>query len=262
MFPRSMFDTDMWHNTALSPLGAMGPSTLDMFDSFDDLDHTISKNLNWLNKPEFMPQFMMPKVPQKYRITCDVAGYSPKSIKTEVNGQQLTVWAKEDVKLPGGDFSVKEFKKTYELPKGAIAEQLVSFVTGHGQLVVEMPLRETVTHPNADLFPKIVDAPNGGKMVSLKFRVPGSIDPTDCHVTIKDRDLIIKAEHKVERPDGSTKYYYYKRTTMPENTDFHNLKCNWHNHSMAIEAPLNTEYKPHRKVLIEQAKPAILEQKK
>jgi len=253
-FPRSMFDTDMWHNTALSPFGTIGPSTLDMFDAFDDLDHTISKNLNWLTKPDFMPQLMMPKVPQKYRITCDVVGYSPKSIKTEVVGNQLTVSGKEDVKLEGGDFSIKEFKKTYELPVGAVSDKLVSFVTSHGQLVVEMPLRETKTHPDSDLFPKIVDAPNGGKLVNLNFRMPGSINPEDCHVTIKDRDLIVKAEHKVCRPDGSTRYHYYKRTTLPENTDFANLKVNLNNHWMAVEAPLNLEYKPVRSVAIEQKK--------
>ena len=73
-----------------------------------------------------------------------------------------------------------------------------------------MPLRETTTHPDSDLFPKITDVAGGGKMVSLNFRVPASIDPAKCHVTIKDRDLIVKAEDKVERPDGTTKFYYYK----------------------------------------------------
>ena len=85
-----------------------------------------------------MSQWMMPKVPQKYRIVCDVTGYSPKSIKTEVKNHMLTIHGKEDVKLEGGDFSSKEFKKTYEMPVGAITDKLVSFVTGQGQLVVEV----------------------------------------------------------------------------------------------------------------------------
>jgi hypothetical protein len=85
-----------------------------------------------------MSQWMMPKVPQKYRIVCDVTGYSPKSIKTEVKNHMLTIHGKEDVKLEGGDFSSKEFKKTYEMPVGAITDKMVSFVTGQGQLVVEV----------------------------------------------------------------------------------------------------------------------------
>jgi HSP20 family molecular chaperone IbpA len=121
-----------------------------------------------------------------------------------------------------------------------------------------MPLRETTTHPDSDLFPKITDVAGGGKMVSLNFRVPASIDPAKCHVTIKDRDLIVKAEDKVQRPDGTTKFYYYKRTTLPENTDFNALKCNWTNHKLSVEAPLNVDYKPVRKVAIENKKqPAI-----
>ncbi len=45
------------------------------------------------------------------------------------------------------------------------------------------------------------------------------------HGTIKDRDLIVKAEDKWERKDGSTRYFYYKRTRLQENTDFGGLKC-------------------------------------
>ena len=147
--------------------------------------------------------------------------------------------------MPGGDFSTKEFKKSYDLPKGALVDQMVSFVTSQGQMVIEMPLKETQTHPDSDLFPKIAD---DGKSMSLAFRVPASIDPSKCHVTIKDRDLIVKAEDKIERPDGSTKFYFYKRTTLPENTDFNNLHCNWSNHKLSVNAPLNLDYKPIRKV--------------
>jgi hypothetical protein len=37
-FPRSMFDMDLW------PSGSdLRPSTLDLFDSFDDLDRVMSR---------------------------------------------------------------------------------------------------------------------------------------------------------------------------------------------------------------------------
>jgi HSP20 family molecular chaperone IbpA len=248
-FPRSKFDTDLWHNFGASHLG---PSTLDLFDPFDELDHTISRNLNWLNKPEFMPQLMMPKVPQKYRVVCDVTGYAPKSIKTEIKGHMLHVIGKEDVKMEGGDFSTKEFKRTFTLPEHTIVDKMASFITGQGQLVIEFPLKETETHLDSDLFPKVVDVAGGGKAVNLNFAVPANIHPDKVHVTIKDRDLIVKAEDKIEKPDGSSKVYYYKRTTMPENTDFNALKCTWaNNNKLSVSAPIKTNFLPYKKVPIE-----------
>lgn len=66
LFPRSAFDMDQWFRP--SHLGHHGPSTLDLFDPFDELDHTIANNLQWLSKPEFMAPVLFPRVPQKYRI--------------------------------------------------------------------------------------------------------------------------------------------------------------------------------------------------
>jgi len=239
-------DMDQWFKPA-----HLGPSTLDLFDPFDELDHVISRNLEWLNKPDFMPQLpVMPKVPQKYRIVVDCVGYGPKSIKTQVDGYKLTVIGREDVKHEGDDFSVKEFKKTYVLPPHSEPEKLVSFMTSHGHLVIEVPLKETHKHMNEDLFPRIVDVENGGKAVAMKFHVPETIDPSKLHVSIKDRDLIVKAEDKVEKPDGISRFFYYKRTTMPENTDFEHLKVNYDNHQIAVDAPINLDFHKHKHVPI------------
>jgi len=242
-----MFDMDKWFHDHVP-----GASTMDMFDPFDELDHTIAKNMQWLNKPEFMPMMpMMPRVPQKYRVVCDCVGYSPSCIKTEVIGHDLIVTGRENVKLESGDFSTKEFKKTYRLPENCECDKMVSFMTAHGELVVEVPLRETQMHMNMDLLPKIVDAPNGGKQVTLTFNVPEKIKPEHVHVSIKDRDLIVKGEEKVEKPDGVSRFYYYKRTTLPENTDWKMLKCQYDNHKIAICAPLDMDFKSHKKVPIE-----------
>lgn len=251
-FPRSAFDMDQWFKPVV-PHGA-GHSTLDLFDPFDELDHMIGRNLQWLNKPDFLPMPLLPRVPQKYRITVDCVGFKPESIKTEVKGHKLIVTAREEVKHDD-DFSIKEFKKTYELPKHAEIEKLVSFMAPHGELVVEVPLKETDTHKHEDLFPRIVDVPNGGgKAVSLQFGVPENIDPSKISVHIKDRDLIVKAEDKVQKPDGVSKFYYYKRTTLPENTDFAALKCNYDNHQIQVSAPLKLDYKPYKNVPIEHHK--------
>jgi len=255
-FPRSAFDMDRW----IDPVQhAGGHNTMDLFDAFDELDHMMSRNLQWLARPQFETQLQQPIVPQKYRITLDCVGYSPASISTDVKGNKLTVTGKEETKDEHGDFHVKEFKKTYALPAHAETNKLASFMTRNGQLVIEMPLKEIAKHSNDDLFPRVVDVPaTGGKQVQMKFHVPETIDPSKLHVSVKNRDLIVKAEDKVEKPDGVSRFYYYKRTTMPENTDFAALKCNFNpDHSINIDAPIDLNFKHgHRTIPIE-VKPAI-----
>lgn len=172
----------------------------------------ISRNLNWLSRPEFlnyMPLF--PKVPQKYRISIDCSGFSPKSIKTDLKGNKLVVHGQEESKVEGThDYSKREFRKTFDLPANAEHDKMVSFMTGNGNLIVELPLKETKTSPNSDLYPHIVDNPDGTKNVSMKFTLPPNVDPAKAHVMVKDRDLILRVEDKVERPDLTSKYYFYK----------------------------------------------------
>ncbi len=78
--------------------------------------------------------------------------------------------------------------------------------------------------------------------MTLTFNVPEKIKPEYVHVSIKDRDLIVKGEEKVEKPDGVYRFYYYKRTTLTENT-----KCQYDNHKIAICAPLDMDFKSHKK---------------
>jgi len=251
-FPRSAFDMDRWIEPTLG-----GPSTIDLFDTFDELDNIMSRNLQWLSRPQFNT-LQQPIVPQKYRITLDCLGYSPASIKTDVKGNKLTVTGKEETKDDRGDFHFKEFKKTYTLPAHAETNKLASFMTRNGQFVIEMPLKEIAKHSNDDLFPRVVDSRNGGKAVQMKFHMPDNIDPSKLHVTVKNRDLIVKAEDKVEKPDGISRFYYYKRTTMPENTDFAALKCNFNpDHSINIDAPIDPNYKNGHRTIPVEVKPAI-----
>lgn len=243
VFPRSLFDTNNW----LTPSQLGGVSTLDLFDPFDELDHLVGRNFQWLNRPEFLNPLalLQPKVPQKYRITVDATGYSPQSIKTEWVGNQLVVSAREEDKV-GTDYSVREFKKTYDFPPNAEHDKLVSFFTGGGGLVLEVPLRETADSSNAQLFPQIVNNADGSKSVQLNFSLPSNIDPSHVHVSVKDRDLIVRAEDRVDRPDRHSRFHYYKRTTLPENTKFDDLKVVYDNSRLAISAPVDTEW--HRRI--------------
>jgi len=263
-FPRSAMNMDQWNRPVGGTSQALATfddinktfvdtwnkqlNTLDMFDAFDPLDHTIGRNMQWLNRPEFM-QPALPKVPQKYRITLDCVGYSPADIKTEFKDGKLTVWGCQSTKCDEtGDFHNKEFKKTYTMPVNAECDKMVSFMTGDRQLCIEVPLKETELHQNFDLFPQICDAENGGKCMKMKFTVPENIAPEHIHINIKDRCLVVKAEEKKVKPDGVSTFHYYKKTTLPENTEWDELKCSYDNHQISVCAPLNLNWTPTKKI--------------
>ena len=223
-FPRTIFD-DPWFFP-----------TLDIFDPFDEFDHRFfERHLEWLKMPPFFDRTPV-RVPRTYRISVDTAGYNPKSIKTEIKDGKLFVSGKEEFKDTNGDYSSKEFGRSYDLPKNSETDKLVSFATKNGQLVVDVPLKaEKSVAFEDDLFPKIVE-----KQVSMKCSVPNNIDPSKLNVTIKDHDLIIQAEDISETSDSYSKKTYYKRCTMPKNCDFQNMKCHYSNGSLSIEAPISS----------------------
>lgn len=207
----------------------------------------MGRNFLWLNKPDFMKP-SGPKVPEKYRITIDCTGYNVDSIKTELSKDKskLIVTGREGHKNHGDeDYYLNEFKKTYNLPKNAESEKMVSFLTSNGQLIIEVPLKLDEAKSNErseDFFPRIVDSENGRKNVEMSLFIPNNIDPSKVKITCKDRDLIIQAEDRVEKPDGMSQMSYYRRTTLPENTDFNSLKCLFGENKLSIKAPLNMDF--------------------
>ena len=250
--PRSMFDMDSWYR----PLAlGLGPSTLDMFDPFDDLDRVMSRNLMWLDQPSFLDfSYRQPRVPKKYRVSLDCEGFNPKSIKTEVKDGKLIITGHEgkEAESQDGDFSVRQFRKTYPLPEGVETDKLVSFMTTSGKLIVEIPIKEEQKTQDKSLatgFPQIVEGENGQKNVAIKLNLPKSIDPSKLSVTCKDRDLIVQAENVNEKEDSRSQTFYYQRTTLPENTDFNSLKCMFENNQLSITAPLHAELKQNIKTV-------------
>ena len=233
--PRSMFNMDSW--TRPVSIG-FGPSSLDLFDPFDELDQMVGRNLNWLTKPTFFNQ----QLPEKFRVTLDCSGYKSESIKTEIKDGFLIVVGNEGEHKSNenDDYSVKQFKKTYKLPPNAETNKLASFMTSNGRLVIEIPLRKEETNRSNDLFPKLSE---DKKSISMNFILPKCTDPAKINVTCKDRQLIVKYEDKKEKDDNFSSIYFYKQVLLPENTQFNDLKCKYENDLLSITAPLNTEFK-------------------
>ncbi len=122
------------------------------------------------------------------------------------------------------------------MPANAEPEKLVSYVVGSQQLVIEVPLREErVLAQELYLHPVVS---NDKKFVSMEFSFPEYLDPSKISVVCKDNDLIIRAEDRVGSFDKQSHFSYYKRVTMPENTDFYELKCKMDKNVLYIHAPL------------------------
>jgi HSP20 family molecular chaperone IbpA len=253
-FPRSAFDADLFHR----PLES-GPRALDIFDPFDDLDMQLDHMIHWLERPQDHPLHLalQPKVPQKYRITVDCAGYDPKSISTKIVGDKLIVKGSEGDEAPTkgaeDDYHHRSFKRTIQLPNMIEKDRMTSFMDKSGTLVIDFPYREEnilALNPQ-DMLPKIVDAPDGhGHLVNLNINLPCHVDPKRVQVTAKDRDVIVHAEDKCEIPNGVRTFSYYRRTTMPSHTDMKSLKCYFDGDSkMSIIAPYHGHHHHHHRAL-------------
>jgi len=163
-WPRSKLEMDNW----LKP-------SLNLFDPFDELDHKMCRNLHWLQITSFMDNFMRPMVPENHRVTLDCAGFNPNSLRTEIkDGKLMISGLEEHGSQELDDYVKREFKKSYKLPENAEADKYIA-----GQhLVVAIPLKQELNEQDEEMFPRIVDNPNGGKEVSLRCVVPKGIDPS------------------------------------------------------------------------------------
>ena len=111
---------------------------LDLFDPWRDFDTfptalSIRPNaFRWVNQPARLthsssqgndgrlatPSSPAPH-PEKFRVQLNVAGFNPETIKTRVDGRKVIVEAKQEDRQSDGDFSVREIRKSYELPQHA-----------------------------------------------------------------------------------------------------------------------------------------------
>jgi HSP20 family molecular chaperone IbpA len=60
-----------------------------------------------------------PALSEKFRVQLNVAGFNPETIKTRVEGRKVIVEAKQEDRQGEGDYSIREIRKTYELPEHA-----------------------------------------------------------------------------------------------------------------------------------------------
>lgn len=178
------------------------------------------------------------------RITLDCTGYNPKSIKTDVIGNKITVTAREEDRQSNDNYTIKEFKRSYDLPKNADVEKLQSFIAPSGQLYIEVPVKLPKFE---EALPKISD---DGKTFTMIYSIPDYIDSSKVSVSSKERDIIIKSEDKGNEDERSL--VYFKRFALPENVDFNQIQCSLDRNKLMISAPIKVEIRPsYRKIPIQ-----------
>lgn len=80
---------------------------------------TGNNNLNNGNTLIPVSTSVAPAISEKFRVQLNVAGFNPESIKTRIDGRKVIVEAKQEERQGEGDYSIREIRKTYELPEHA-----------------------------------------------------------------------------------------------------------------------------------------------
>lgn len=258
-FPRQLFDFDNFFGRSL-----------DLFDPFDEVDlasDRMQSALQWLQDPPRLQQELCPvtghkKRPHtdKFRVTLDVHGYKPEDLSVKVVGRKLFIEGKQELR-DGEDFSVREMRKTYDIPENASFEHMTSFLTSKGTLVVEFPLvtetKQRDDHQHQlqhvgdsikefnfeDFFksafePKIsADVEKGGKKIDLSLDMTG-FKPEQIQIHLKDHDLIVQAESSAADKHHTARSYIYKAVTLPPNIDVDHMRSFLHDGKrLVITAP-------------------------
>ena len=257
---------------------------LDLFDPWNDFDifptalTARPHAFRWVNQPQRLThstsqsgQAAPPPSPaphaEKFRVQLNVAGFSPESVKTRVDGRKVIVEAKQEDRQNDGDYSIREIRKTYDLPEHADASQLASYVTPNNMLVIEVPIRNPEAERRlaekkndqrnlsqfgkfldplfdyagfiggSDFQPRIVDKENNEK--HLEITVPmKTYKPEEIKVSVKNNELIVQGEHRRQDENRSERTYFFKSTTLPPGTQLDKLESHLTDDGqLKIEAP-------------------------
>jgi HSP20 family molecular chaperone IbpA len=209
-----------------------------------------------------------PALSEKFRVQLNVAGFNPETIKTRVEGRKVIVEAKQEDRQGEGDYSIREIRKTYELPEHADTTNLASFVTPNNMLVVEVPvhqprierrLSQTLGDSNtlsqfgqyrdpifdyagfvgsSDFGPRIIDTNiNGEKQLKMSLPVK-NYRPEQIKVSVKNNELIVQAENVYNDNNRSERSFLTKSITLPPGTQVEQLRSFLNTDGqLEIEAP-------------------------
>ncbi|CAF2514069.1 unnamed protein product [Rotaria sp. Silwood2] len=260
---------------------------LDFFDPWYDFDTfpsalSIRSNaFRWINEPNRLTHSSSNKSDggnyltsasrspnaEKYRVQLNVAGFNPETIKTNVEGRNVIVEAKQEDRQADGDYNIRELRKTYELPEHANTKRLASYVTPNNMLIIEVPIENPETErriaqanndnqslvqfgqhrdpffdypgflAGSDFKPHIVDKGNNQKQLEMSVGMK-NYRPNEIKVSVKNNELIVQGEHEYKDKNRSERSFFFKSTTLPPGTQIDQLQSRLTDDGqLKIEAP-------------------------
>jgi HSP20 family molecular chaperone IbpA len=210
---------------------------------------------------------IIPVLSEKFRVQLNVAGFNPDTIKTRVEGRKVIVEAKQEDRDTNGDYSVREIRKTYDLPEHAESSNLASFVTPNNMLVIEVPINRPLVErrpsqtmadaqalslfgqfrdpffdypsfmASSEFRPQIIDIGNGQRQIKLSLAVR-NYRPEQIKVSVKNNELRVEAEHIYQDNNRSERSFLTKSIALPPGTQVDQLKSFLNaDGQLEIEAP-------------------------
>lgn len=266
-FGRGLFDFDNFFG-----------NSLDFFDPFDRWDLSLRprhlNSLNWIREPPRLED----RPVNKFRVTLPATGYDKTDITTSIADNVLKVYGRHLDQQDDRGYNAREFSRIFDLPRNIDSAKMTSFLTGGGMLVIEIPFLEAMSiqqhsaqqqshqqqqiqrsssgrelrlrskSPSdfyrGDFMPRIVELANGARKLQMDVHLPNYL-PEEIQLTLKDRDLILKAESSQtasgDKQQQCARQYLYRQVTLPANTNTNQLVSTFEDGSLHIEAPLLTD---------------------
>jgi HSP20 family molecular chaperone IbpA len=214
-------------------------STVDVFDPFDAFDQLLCRSdVTWLRRPVFSERSKKPIAPFKYRYIIDVHNYKPESIHVEINDNNLKVSGfgetKESDKME--ESSRSEFRDQLSLPEDLNKDEMVSFMTKRGQLIVEIPFQ-------AGLLRKYeVDLNDNGESGEFSYRLDmQESELENLKLFIKDYDLIISLEETSQL--NEVQFFRIITLRLPETVNLDSIYSVYDGNALKIFGLLKQEKK-------------------
>jgi HSP20 family molecular chaperone IbpA len=177
--------------------------------------------------------------PNFVRITFNCGGYNPKSIKTDLIGTKLFISGKEEARIDGENFSIKEFKRSYELPLNSDGSKLISYMAPTGQLLIEIPLKQmqniedlcdhsissnsnNSNNNNNNSHRKVMGANlDESNNFTFKYQLPDNVDTSKLNVSLCNREIIINTI------DSNNTSSFSNNSTLKRNHDHKKIRINY-----------------------------------
>jgi HSP20 family molecular chaperone IbpA len=84
--------------------------------------------------------------------------------------------------------------------------------------------------------PQIIETPSNENKLLMSLEI-GDYQPEDIKILVKDQELIVKAEKKIETDGRKSRTSFFQSTSLPPQTDIERLQSNYIDGKLIIEAP-------------------------